>query len=100
VRTTVGSGLILEGRRPQGDALIVAFAVAFAFDAVLADWSFLTALDTAFAAGHTSSLGPFARQLRLEISVGSRGVGSAEAFWSVAIVPMFSGSAVRCHTTV
>jgi hypothetical protein len=49
---------VTDGRL-EDDALVVALALAFRFDAVAAGWSFFAALDAAFAACQAASLGPF-----------------------------------------
>jgi len=58
--SAVWRSTILEMGRLEHDALAVAFAVSFRFNAVLAHRAFFAALDATFATCQTSSLGPFA----------------------------------------
>lgn len=48
MRRTINDMPILVIRRLEDHALVVAFAMALAFDAVLAYWSLLAALDPSF----------------------------------------------------
>ena len=78
--------------------LIVAFALTFAFDAVLADWTFFVALDTTFTTSQASSLGPFARQFGLQRRLCSRYIRICR----IAIIAMAHLSRFRLsrHATV
>ena len=60
VRSAVWCSTIFKMGRLEHHALAVAFAVSFRLDAILAHWTFLAALDAAFATCQASRLGPFA----------------------------------------
>lgn len=50
----------VANRRFEDDSLVVALALAFGFDAIGTGRTLLATLDTAFAAGQATSLGPLA----------------------------------------
>ena len=64
--SVVGDWAIVEIRRLEDHALIVAFTLTLAFDAILADRSLFAALDTTLTTGQASRLGPFPRELSLQ----------------------------------
>ena len=76
VSTAMGDRLVLEVRRLEDNALVVAIAMAFALDAILAHRTLFAAFDATLATGEASGLGPFARQLCFQGSFGSRSVGA------------------------
>jgi hypothetical protein len=84
--SAVWCSTILKMGRLEDDALAVAFAVSFRFDAVLAHGTFLAALDAAFATSQTSRLGSFAREFGFQGGLSLAGISAIKLVFVVALV--------------
>ena len=72
VCTSVRCWSIIVLRWFKDHALVVAFAMALALDAIAAYWALFAALDASTSTGQAPCLGTFSRQLRLQCSFGGR----------------------------